>query len=133
MYVPSGSTFQGVTGAMYDDKLKDPARRPGTADVADELGRRYFGAFISIEPGETRTLEFRFRLAPKVAEAIAAGEYRLTVAKQPGTLANGLTVDLDFGKKLLSAEPAEKPEKFGDSRYQQTTDLLIDRDFSVRF
>ncbi|MBU1915671.1 DUF4012 domain-containing protein, partial [Patescibacteria group bacterium] len=51
IYVPAGSELIGVEGAMFNDKLKDPARRPGAADVYSELGRTAFGAFISIEPG----------------------------------------------------------------------------------
>lgn len=131
VYLPPGTTFLGVSGAMQDDKLKDPARRPGTADVSDELDRRVFGAFISIEPGESRVLEFRFRLAAAVAEAIRSGKYVLDVDKQAGTVANGLTLDLDFGKKLKAAEPPEKREEFGDSRYRLTTDLRVDRSFQV--
>ena len=131
VYLPAVTTFLGVTGAMQDDKLKDPARRPGTADVANELGRRVFGAFISVEPGETRTLEFRFRLAPAVADAIRAGQYVLDVDKQAGTVANGLTLDLDFGKKLTAATPPENRAEFGDSRYRLTTDLRVDRSFLV--
>lgn len=133
VYVPQGSTFLGVTGAMENDKLKDPARRPGKADVGDELGRKWFGAFISIEPGETRTLEFRYALAPSVVQAIKAGSYRLDVEKQAGTVAHGLTLDLDFGKNLTAAEPPEDRKEWGNSRYTVTTDLRLDRTFEVRF
>lgn len=133
VYVPQGSTFLGVTGAMENDKLKDPARRPGTADIGDELGRKWFGAFISVEPGETRTLEFRYALAPSVAKAIADGSYRLDVEKQSGTVAHGLTLDLDFGKNLTAAEPPEDRKEWGNSRYTVTTDLRVDRTFSIGF
>ncbi|MFH2062721.1 MAG: DUF4012 domain-containing protein [bacterium] len=131
VYVPAGSELLGVDGAMVNDKLKDPARRPGTADTYSELGRTAFGAFVSTEPGERRTITFRYLLPPSVGERIAAGEYRLLVEKQPGTVAHGLTLDLDFGKNLTSAEPAESPSEFGDSRFRYDTDLLVDRHFSV--
>jgi len=131
VYLPAGSTLLSVTGAMENDKLKDPKRQPGKADVSDELGRRVFGAFISIEPGEKRTLAFTFRLAPSLTQAIAAGSYRLMVEKEAGTLAHALTLDLDFGKNLRTAVPSEKTQDFGDSRYRQQTDLRIDRAFTV--
>lgn len=131
VFVPQGSTFLAVNGAMENDKLKDPARRPGRADVGDDLGRKWFGAFIAIEPGEKRTIEFRYRLAPAVAQAIKDGAYRLDVEKQPGTLAHGLTLDLDFGKKLTSAEPPEDRKQWGDTRYRFTSDLRIDRVFEI--
>ncbi len=133
IYVPAGTEFLGVAGAMENDRLKDPARRPGTADVAPELGRTSIGAFISIEPREKRTLTFRFRLSPEVTRQIKEGAYSLYVEKQPGTLGNGLTLDLDFGKNLRTASPAEHPSEFGDARYRFTTDLRVDRGFTIGF
>jgi hypothetical protein len=133
VYVPPGSEFISVAGAMRDDKIKDPGRQPGLADVGEEAGRAWFGAFVSVEPGETRSLEFRFRLAPSVERLIEAGEYRLTAAKQPGTLAPGLTLDLNLGKNLRTADPAEPQSEWGDRRYRLITDLLVDRQFRVGF
>ncbi|MEA3248743.1 MAG: DUF4012 domain-containing protein [Patescibacteria group bacterium] len=131
VYVPVGSVLLSVEGAMMDDHLKDPARRPGTADTYDELDRTAFGAFISIEPGESGTLEFRYLLPTLVADAIDDGNYALTVEKQPGTTGHGLTLELDFGKKLTDAAPAEDPAEWGDGAYRYSTDLRIDREFSV--
>jgi len=131
VYVPQGSVFTSVIGAMENDKLKDPARRPGKADVGDELGRKWFGAFISIEPGEKRTLEFRYKLAPSVVQAIREGKYSLDFEKQPGTVAHGLTLDLDFGKNLTSAEPPEDRTQWGDTRFRFGTDLRTDRAFNI--
>ncbi len=133
LYVPPGTVFTGVSGAMKDDKLKNPGRDPGAVDVSDELGRRVFGAFIAIEPGETKSLEFRFRLSSSIASMIKKGEYALDVQKQGGTVAPGLTLDLDFGKKLSNAEPPEDRSKWGDTRYTFGTDLRIDRAFALRF
>ncbi len=133
LYLPAGTTFIGATGAMENDKLKDPRRRPGKVDMSDELDRRVFGAFISIEPGETKSLEFRFHLAPSVARMIQKGEYTLDVQKQAGTVANGLTLDLDFGKKLVNATPSEDRSHWGDARYTVGTDLRVDRVFDIRF
>ncbi|MBI4457434.1 DUF4012 domain-containing protein [Candidatus Uhrbacteria bacterium] len=133
VYAPSGSTLIGVSGAMEDDKLKDPKRRAGKADVYQELGRTAFGAFIAVEPGEKRTLEFRYRLPASIGQEIAIGGYRLDVEKQPGTVAVPLTLDIDFGKKLSSAEPGEEPKEHKDSHYRLRTDLRTDRHFEVRF
>lgn len=133
VYLPGATEFLGVDGAMENDKLKDPARRPGSADGYDQLGRRAFGAFVSVEPGETRTLTFRFRLGPQVVAAIRDGIYHLDVEKQLGTGAVPLTLDLDVGKKLQSAEPSENRKEFGDSRYRLETDLRVDRAFDLKF
>lgn len=118
---------------MENDKLKDPARRPGTVDVTHELGKTVFGAFIAIEPQEQRTLTFKYRLSPQVVAMINSGNYLLDVEKQPGTISHGLTVDLEFDKTLRGAVPSEDRIEFGDSAYRYTTDLRIDRVFQIEF
>lgn len=130
-YAPIGSEFVRGEGMMLDDKLNDPRRRPGTIDQGVELGRAVFGGFISIEPGETRTLAVEWRVSPAVAALIRTGEYRLNVQKQPGTLGHRLTLDLDFGKNLVRAEPPEAREEWGDARYRASSVLDVDRDFTV--
>lgn len=131
VYAPPGSELISVAGAMENDKLKDPARRPGKADTGSDLGRTWFGAFISIEPGEKKTLEFVYKLPAFVSRLISNGAYILDAEKQPGTTGRGLTLELDFGKKLTSAEPSEDPKNYGDSKYQYNTNLDIDRAFLI--
>ncbi len=133
VYVPAGSELIAVDGAMLNDKLKDPSRRPGAADIYQELDRTAFGAFISIEPGEMRKLVFGYKLSPSVVADIESGQYVLDIEKQPGTEAHSLTLDLDFGKNLTKAQPAEDPFEFGDSKYKYSTDLRVDRVFEVQF
>ncbi len=130
-YVPPGSTLLKGEGMMKDDKLNDPARAPGTIDVGEDLGRTVFGGFISIEPGETRTLAVEYRLSDDVTRLIRSGHYRLDVRKELGTAGPQLTLDLDFGKNLVRAAPPEEPKEWGDTRYRLSTDLRIDRQFSV--
>jgi hypothetical protein len=86
-----------------------------------------------VEPGETRTLTFNYRLPSGLADEIGIGAYRLDVEKQAGVLEPGLTLDLDFGKKLRWADPSEDQRFFGDNKYGAATDLRIDRHFEVRF
>lgn len=132
-YAPIGSEFLGGEGAMVDDKLNDPSRRPGTFDVGEELGRSVFGGFISVEPGETRTLAVEYRLPERIAERVRQGNYALDVRKQLGTLGHALTLDLDFGKNVASAVPPEEPGRWGNGRYEVETDLRTDRTFMVEF
>jgi hypothetical protein len=133
VYVPRGSELLASSGAMLNDKILDPGKHPGTVDTVDELGLRSFGAFLSVEPGETRELSFTYRLPPNVVTEIQSGEYRLHVQKQPGTIAPPLTLDLNFGKKLSNATPPEAVSQFGDTRYRVSTDLRTDRAFTVSF
>jgi hypothetical protein len=130
-YAPIGSVFLRGEGMMIDDKLNDPARRPGVIDVGEELGHAVFGGFISVEPGETRTLAVEYRVSDAVARSIRAGAYGLEVQKQLGSIANGLTLDLDFGKNVARATPPEPEREWGDTRYRLSTDLKVDRGFVI--
>lgn len=133
IFVPAGSELVGVVGAMENDKILDPRRTAGRADIVDELGRRSFGAFISVEPGETRELVFNYRLPASVANQIKGNSYSLTVQKQAGTVSVPLTLALDFGKRVTSAVPPEAKENWGDNVYKLSSDLTIDRQFQVGF
>jgi hypothetical protein len=130
-YAPAGSVFLKGEGMMNDDKINDPKRTTGGFDIGSELGRAVFGAFISIEPGETRTLAVEYRVSEAVAKAIKAGVYELDFRKQLGTPGHDLTLDLDFGKKVTRATPGEPEKEWGDSRYRFLTDLKVDRHFKV--
>jgi hypothetical protein len=130
-YVPLGSTLVQGEGMMKDDKLNDPKHTPGTIDVGTDLGQTVFGAFISIEPGETKTLAVTYRLPDALNKAIQAGSYHLDVTKELGTLGHKLTLDLDFGKKLAQALPPEPSGEWGDTHYRIETDLKVNRAFSV--
>jgi hypothetical protein len=133
IYVPEGSTFVKGEGMMENDKILDPLRRPGQVEIKNELGKTYFGAFISIEPGETKTLSFEYILPENIQKQIEDGLYKLFVQKQAGTSGHPLTLNLNFGKKVKSANPAEEQKEWGDEVYKLQTDLSIDREFEVQF
>ncbi|MEK7515989.1 MAG: DUF4012 domain-containing protein [Patescibacteria group bacterium] len=134
VYAPPGSRLISVQGAMENDRLLDPAGRAGAAQVGQESGLAVFGAFISIEPGTSKTLAFTYELPQGISERIQNGEeYALTVPKQAGTVGHPLTLDLQFGKNVRYAVPAEDAREWGDDRYRISTDLRVDRDFAVGF
>jgi len=134
VYVPEGSVLISSAGAMKDDRYKTRDRAiAGQVDVMKELGKTVFGAFWSIEPGQTGTLMFKYRLPPESLKDVAAGNYRLDWPKQAGADATQLTLDLKFGKNLKSAKPAELQVKWGDARYEYTVSSLVDRTFEIRF
>mgnify|MGYP001582055640 FL=1 len=133
VYVPLGSQLIRGEGMLQNDKLLNPSLTPGTVDVTEELGFTTFGAFISIEPGATGTLSFSYYLPDVVAEAVKNGTYQLAIFKQAGAQNNTLTVDVDFGKPLLSAAPPEDPSAFGNTQYLLNTILDQDREVVVRF
>ncbi len=127
VYVPVGSTFVAARGVMQDDKNT----APGRVDSGVENGYQWFGGFVSIEPGRSADVSFTFKLAPAITERIHTGTYQLLAQKQIGTVANQLTLGLDFGTKVVAAAPGEAPEKHGDTRYDYTTDLRLDREFTI--
>ena len=128
IFVPVGSRLVKTTGAMKTDRSTEP----GTVDQGVENGRQWFGTFISIEPGKTGDLSFEFELSPEVVKLLQSGTYTLYAQKQIGTLQPKLTLNLDFGRDIVSAVPTEKPENFGDKKYTLETDLLVDRSINIQ-
>jgi hypothetical protein len=133
IFTPEGSVLIGGSGAMENDKILDPRRRPGKIDTGKEFGKTYFGAFISVEPKESKTLTFEYILPEYVAKKIEEGLYTLFVQKQPGAKINSLTLNLDFGKNIKYARPAEEKKKWGNDEYNLVTNLETDRSFEVGF
>jgi hypothetical protein len=131
LYVPDGSELIRATGILENDRTKNAAGAPGTVDVGSDLGFATFGAFTSVEPGQTKEVTFEYLLAPSVVDAIASGSYRLTEFKQAGAAAYGLTLSLDLGKKLSNAAPPEDPSHWGDTVYTLDATLDQDRTFQV--
>jgi hypothetical protein len=105
VFVPLGAE---LIGAYIDGKPVDS----GNVQTGSELGKQWFGTFVSIEPGTQKTLSFSYRL-PALPEP-----YTLFVQKQAGTIAHGLTVSADFGT---------------DKKLYEETDLRVDRIFEVKF
>lgn len=133
IFVPEGSELVSSEGAMAKDLSQTGGRFvPGQVDVMKDLGKTVFGAFWSIEPGETRQLRFTYRLPLSIQDPIAQrGMYQLLVQKQPGAK-HRLTLDLRFGKTLVTATPPEMSTEFGDDRYRVTKEIDQDTVFSVK-
>lgn len=127
VYLPVDSKFISVLGSMKADRTLGV----GVVDQGVENGKQWFGTFISIEPGKTGELVWQFYLAPKVVEQIKNNSYNLLVQKQSGTIANGLMLNLDFGKGVIYTNPGEAPADLGNQIYNYKTDLRLDRDFKV--
>ncbi|MDO8499743.1 MAG: DUF4012 domain-containing protein [bacterium] len=128
VYLPMGSQFVSVSGQeLVDYPLTHPA------DQGDENGFQWFGTFVKVYPGKEKVLTFKFKLADTVLKSIESGSYKLLAQKQIGTIANTLTLDLNFGKTLTYGNPSETKEHLGDVKYQLNTDLLVDRVFEVKF
>ncbi len=126
VYVPTGSTFVKASGVVGVENTM-----PGQVDQGVENGRQWFGGYGVIEPKTTRDFSFTYEVSKEVAEQIKAGQYTLAIQKQIGTLEPQLTLNLDFGTKVVGARPGEGSEKHGDTKYQVITTLETDRNFQV--
>jgi hypothetical protein len=132
LYVPEGAELISSSGAMADDRYRTGGVfRAGRVDVMKELGKTVFGAFWSIEPRTTQELSFTYRLPASVADRLRADSYKLDWQKQSGNDKATLTLDLAFGTNLMSADPPEESEEWGDASYRLQTDSMIDRSFEI--
>lgn len=130
LYVPAGSELLSATGAMEQDKVRDPQRRPGKVDIVNQHDKAVFGAFVSIEPGEEETLTFTYRLPRRIADQVRRGSYQLRAQKQAGAYPY-LTLRLDFGKPITSAKPPEEERNWFDSVYTYSVQLMQDSYFTI--
>ena len=127
VFVPTGSELVAVDGAV---KWDNTDKTTSTVDQGEELGKKWFGTFVAIEPGKTGVLSFYYLLPDNISKKIDSGTYKLLVQKQAGTIDHGLTLDLNFGTNIGTAEPAGVVEK---SRYAYDGDLRVDRFFEIGF
>ena len=129
VYVPAGSEFVESSGSMAWDRTD----KPGVIDQGEELGKQWFGSFIAIEPGKTGKLSFSYLLPESISNQIKNNSYTLFVQKQAGTIKPGLTLKLNFGNNIVTAEPEEKLDEWGDSVYKYQSDLRMDKGFEINF
>ncbi|MBU0614452.1 hypothetical protein KJ766_04215, partial [Patescibacteria group bacterium] len=119
VYVPKGSELLAYGDSVF-----------GIA-VEEDLGMTSIGGYIRIYPGTQETLSYTYRLPDSVGKAISGGIYELSIFKQMGAKDHSLTLDLDFGKNLRAALPAEDEQFWGDDVYHVNTILDQDLIFTV--
>jgi hypothetical protein len=102
-YVPKGSNLLSSSGQMKRDRSKEI----GKVETFEEFGKSVFGAFISIEPGHTKTLSLTYELPNYIYQQYLAGKYSLLIQKQPGTT-NHLNLEFpntDLGRSFKPWSP----------------------------
>lgn len=129
IYVPQGSKL-----------LKSSGYVDGSLEVKDDnfddisKSKTYFGAFLSIEPGEEGYLEFEYQLPISVYNQVQSGDYNLLVQKQPGNRARSLDVDLDFSADIDSFSGSyNQMDSSSGGRLEAVSDLGADQDLSLKF
>jgi hypothetical protein len=128
IYLPYGTRLISASG------MEKNARgvRTTTLDTGTEFGRTWYGGFASIEPGSVDEVSFRYEVAPQVARMLASGTYYSVFQKQLGTRDHILTLDLDFGRRVIGATPGENSRNYGDNRFTYAHNLQLDQYFSIK-
>lgn len=123
VFAPAGSRLIDVEGAGGW----------GVNGVTEEdLGMTSFGAYFSTKPQTSGTLSFTYLLPKSVEAAVNNGTYELQVFKQLGADNHHFNVELDFGKDVVTATPAEAELDWGDDEYTSMAELETDMTFTVR-
>lgn len=125
IFVPIGSELVSTKGAMKTDR----SSLPGKVDQGSELNKQWFGGFISIEPGQKKNLSFSYYLPEVLTEKIDNGLYTLYVQKQLGIISSGLTLDLNFGKTIVTSTPVSDDSTV----FKFEADLNLDKQVTIKF
>lgn len=123
-YVPKGSNLISSSGQMKKDRSKEI----GKVETSEEFGKTVFGAFISIEPGQTKTLTLTYELPDYVYQQYLAGKYSLYIQKQPGTT-NHLNLEFpntDLGRSFQAITPIIINQK---NNTQYSYQAVLNEDF----
>ncbi len=130
VYIPEGAELIEHSGVMENDKLH--GGRQADPEVYNELGKTVIGGFISIEPQETGSLNYKYKLPSSVINNDNE-KYRLYVQKQPGAKPHNLNLYFEFNEKILYAEPIDKAELKDDNSMTLSTDLRNDKIIEITF
>jgi hypothetical protein len=130
VYVPIGSELFDVQGLMSGDRSQENVR----AQVYAEFDKTVFAGFVSVEPGQQRTVTYQYLLPPWFAQKIdREARYDLTVMKQPGT--SPIFTGVFAGDKpLRSFAPSTTPYgPVGTNSIRFSQPLTGDQTFQILF
>ena len=133
VYVPTGSE---LISAKVGDKtwVRDAKDNTFGVDTGIENGKKWFGVYFSIEPGNKKTISFEYSLPDSIIDNVKNKSYNLSIQKQIGSNNTDLTIHLEFDKtNIVSAIPAEEELKWGDRNYDFETALIEDLNFEIKF
>lgn len=122
LFLPEGSKLITVVNP----------RKNIAVDQGVENGRAWFGTLVNVPIGGTVELTYKYYLSSEVVNSIKKGMYTLFIQKQNGTINHALTLDLDFGRRVIGATPGENSRNYGDNRFTYTHNLQLDQYFSIK-
>lgn len=123
VYVPKGAKLIKAEGNTEDQVL-----------VREEFDKTYFGAFISIGPGQIGNLYFEYQLPQNITDQLMNGKYSLYMQKQPGKNIDNLDIDLKFIDNIKSYSPTGfYVNKIGNNGINWQSNLNKDQELEVNF
>ncbi len=138
IYLPKGAQLVEQSGFMTGDKTQGGvATEPETFEEqftrpdGTVVDYSVVGGFIAIEPQNQGTIRIKYKLPESVTSQIQKNKYSLYVQKQAGTIDHKLNLHFDIGRKIQSGRPLDLFNKIGENTVSITTDLTVDRDFSL--
>ncbi len=107
---------------------------PLVTEVGVEEGKNVFASFFVVGPTELRELSYEYQLpGSTVVQEGSTSAYRLSVQKQPGTLANPARVEVELPPGSVVVSSAPEGATVTGERVVFQTDLRVDRQFEVVF
>jgi len=107
---------------------------PLVTEVGVEEGKNVFASFFVVGPTELRELSYEYQLpGSTVVQEGSTSAYRLSVQKQPGTLANPVRVEVELPPGSVVVSSAPEGATVTGERVVFQTDLRVDRQFEVVF
>lgn len=131
LYTPEDTWF--IRAYIQHGDQKQELKLLNDVEIIEEFNKKYAAAFIQIEPGDSKTLIFEYRLSEKIKKDYEDGLYRLFVQKQPGTSGHNLKINLNFNQSIKSYHSEILPEKLDKKSIDWNTDLRVDREFDIKF
>ena len=110
--VPQGSELIEVKGAMDNDR----SDKKGEVDTYNEHGKTIFGTFLAIEPGQSNSLSFKYKLPDYLKKQIEEKKYNLYLQKQAGVSNIQYLVDINLKEDF--------------SNYQVNIDEIVENNLS---
>jgi len=126
--VPAGSKLLRVEGA----ELGDRATSVGPVFEQTEADKNSFGAFISVEPGQSHRLSFVYQLPSHLLDQLKANTYTLLAQRQAGTQNYPLIVDITARRPIVPKILTESVEQLGSQRVRFTGTLAKDQYIEIK-
>ncbi|MFZ6036053.1 MAG: DUF4012 domain-containing protein [Patescibacteria group bacterium] len=129
VFVPEGSTLLVSEGTMVDCKNGEK----GGVETLTEHGKTSFGAFICIEPGETKTLHYKYHLPGRIYDQLSEGNYSVLVQKQAGAANHSTSFSINLEKRILDVEGLDIEPTITDTTVSFSPVLSEDRTVNISF